>query len=74
MSYALPDARRELRATRYLNWRINRIVNAEDKDLIERVQAGYESLAYVPGPLSQSEICLRDFAARVRAAVPETNG
>ena len=34
ISYALPDARREMRASRYLNWRINRIVNVEDKDLI----------------------------------------
>ena len=40
VSYALPDARREMKAARYLNWRINRRVNAEDSELIARVQAG----------------------------------
>src|ERR1700722_5175446 len=30
IAYVLPDTRREMRATRYLNWRINRQVNAED--------------------------------------------
>lgn len=74
ISYALPDERREMRAARYLNWRINRIVNAEDKDLIERVQAGYETArragGYAPGPLSRDEICLKDFADRLKRALP----
>src|SRR3546814_2585517 len=34
--YALPDDRREMKVTRYLNWRINRQVNREDTDLIDR--------------------------------------
>ena len=34
ISYALPDERREMKAARYLNWRINRRVNAEDTELI----------------------------------------
>ena len=34
ISYALPDDRREMKAARYLNWRINRRVNAEDTELI----------------------------------------
>jgi phenylpropionate dioxygenase-like ring-hydroxylating dioxygenase large terminal subunit len=80
ISYALPDGRREMRAARYLNWRINRIVNVEDKDLIERVQEGYETgrheggygtVEAPRGPLSASEICLKDFAERVRRAIPE---
>jgi len=70
ISYALPDDRREMRATRYLNWRINRVVNIEDKDLIERVQAGLETGDYQPGPLSRDEICLRDFADRMRKELP----
>jgi phenylpropionate dioxygenase-like ring-hydroxylating dioxygenase large terminal subunit len=74
ISYALPDARREMRAARYLNWRINRIVNVEDKDLIERVQAGYETArlagGYAPGPLSRDEICLADFADRLKRLLP----
>ena len=40
ISYALPDDRREMKAVRYLNWRINRRVNAEDTELITRVQNG----------------------------------
>ena len=40
ISYALPDDRREMKAARYLNWRINRRVNAEDTELIARVQRG----------------------------------
>jgi phenylpropionate dioxygenase-like ring-hydroxylating dioxygenase large terminal subunit len=35
VAYALPDARREMKAARYLNWRINRQVGAEDTGLIE---------------------------------------
>jgi carnitine monooxygenase subunit len=68
--YALPDERREMRAARYLNWRINRVVNREDQDLIERVQAGLQSPDYVPGPLPRSEAGLRDFAARMRRELP----
>jgi len=71
ISYALPDGRREMKAARYLNWRINRRVNAEDTELIARVQAGMESPAYVPGPLGTSELCLRSFAARLRGLIPE---
>jgi len=70
ISYALPDDRREMRATRYLNWRINRRVNEEDTDLIERVQAGMASPAYIAGPLGTSEVCLRSFAQKVRAFIP----
>ena len=77
ISYALPDAfipetrRREMKAARYLNWRINRRVNAEDTELIARVQAGMQSPAYVPGPLGTSEVCLRSFARKLRRLVPE---
>lgn len=76
ISYALPDApdypwRREMKAARYLNWRINRRVNAEDTELITRVQKGMESVAYEPGPLGASEICLRGFAQKLRRLIPE---
>jgi phenylpropionate dioxygenase-like ring-hydroxylating dioxygenase large terminal subunit len=71
IAYAYPDARRETRAARYLNWRINRQVNAEDTLLIERVQAGMASSSYVSGPLSRAEPCLAAFAERMRAAIPE---
>ncbi|WP_205481523.1 aromatic ring-hydroxylating oxygenase subunit alpha [Sphingomonas arenae] len=71
ISYALPDDRREMRAVRYLNWRINRRVNAEDTELINRVQLGMASPTYVPGPLGTSEVCLRSFAQKLRRLVPE---
>jgi carnitine monooxygenase subunit len=71
ISYALPDTRREMKVARYLNWRINRQVNAEDSILIERVQAGMASRSYVPGPLGESEVCLRSFARKLRAIMPE---
>jgi phenylpropionate dioxygenase-like ring-hydroxylating dioxygenase large terminal subunit len=77
ISYALPDAelpaesRRAMKAARYLNWRINRRVNAEDTALIARVQQGMSSRLYRPGPLGAGEVCLRAFAARLRRLIPE---
>jgi phenylpropionate dioxygenase-like ring-hydroxylating dioxygenase large terminal subunit len=71
ISYAIPDDRRQMKAARYLNWRINRRVNAEDTELITRVQLGMQSPAYVPGPLGTSEVCLRSFARKLRRLIPE---
>ncbi len=70
-SYGLPDDRREMHAARYLNARINRLVNAEDTALITRVQAGMGGSSYQQGPLGRSEVCLRSFAGKLRAAIPE---
>ncbi len=72
ITYARPDARREVKIARYLNWRINRQVNAEDTVLISRVQSGMMSSRYTSGPLSESEVCLAAFANRMRAAIPES--
>ncbi len=71
ISYALPDDRREMKAVRYLNWRINRRVNAEDTELITRVQHGMQAPTYVAGPLGTSEVCLRSFAKKLRKLIPE---
>jgi phenylpropionate dioxygenase-like ring-hydroxylating dioxygenase large terminal subunit len=71
ISYALPDDRREMKAARYLNWRINRRVNAEDTELITRVQLGMQSPAYEAGPLGTSEVCLRSFASKLRKLIPQ---
>ena len=68
--YALPDERREMKAARYLNWRINREVNAEDTELINFVQEGMETSAYSSGPLAESEICLIDSAEKIRNSIP----
>jgi len=70
IAYVHPDARREMKAARYLNWRINRQVNKEDTDLINRVQAGMASSSYQAGPLGASEVCLRQFARKLRALAP----
>ena len=71
ISYAHSDDRREMKAVRYLNWRINRRVNAEDTELITRVQQGMQSPTYKAGPLGTSEVCLRSFARKVRKLIPE---
>ena len=60
-----------MRAARYLNWRINRRVNAEDTELITRVQLGMQSASYVAGPLGTSEVCLRSFSQKLRRLIPE---
>jgi phenylpropionate dioxygenase-like ring-hydroxylating dioxygenase large terminal subunit len=71
ISYAHPDKRREMKAVRYLNWRINRRVNAEDTELVTRVQLGMQSPTYKAGPLGTSEVCLRSFARKLRKMIPE---
>jgi carnitine monooxygenase subunit len=71
ISYALPDDRREMKAARYLNWRINRQVNAEDTVLITRVQQGMASRSFSAGRLSKKEVCLRHFCRRVRNLIPQ---
>ncbi|MES2135904.1 MAG: aromatic ring-hydroxylating dioxygenase subunit alpha [Pseudomonadota bacterium] len=71
ISYALPDDRREMKIARHLNWRINRQVNAEDTELITRVQLGMQSPSYRAGPLGTSEVCLRSFAQKLRQMIPE---
>jgi phenylpropionate dioxygenase-like ring-hydroxylating dioxygenase large terminal subunit len=72
IAYALPDSRREVKAARYLNWRINRQVNAEDTALIGRVQAGMASSSYQTGPLAKGEVGLTAFAERLCRFIPET--
>ncbi len=71
IAYVFPDDRRAMRAARRLNWRINRQVNAEDTDLVGRVQAGMGSTSYEVGPLGTEEVCLRHFATKMRRLVPE---
>ena len=71
ISYAIPDGRREMKAARYLNWRINRQVNAEDTELVARVQQGMASSSFAVGPLSKDEVALRNFCRRVRHLIPE---
>jgi phenylpropionate dioxygenase-like ring-hydroxylating dioxygenase large terminal subunit len=69
--FGLPDERREMRAVRYLNSRINTQVNNEDKWLCSRVQRGLASASYRPGPLSQLERWMLEFHDLLRARIPE---
>jgi phenylpropionate dioxygenase-like ring-hydroxylating dioxygenase large terminal subunit len=71
MAYALPDDSRIMKLVRYANGRINRVVNAEDTWLIERVQQGMASHSYGAGPIGRSEVCLRSFARKIRTLIPE---
>jgi carnitine monooxygenase subunit len=60
-----------MKLVRYANGRINRVVNQEDTWLIERVQQGMASKTYTAGPIGSSEVCLRSFARKIRAIIPE---
>ena len=70
IAYALPDDRREMKAARYCNWRINRQVNAEDTGLVQRVQDGMASASFTVGPLSEREVALRNFCRKIRHIIP----
>ena len=70
ISYAVPDERREMKAARYLNWRINRQVNAEDTALIARVQQGMASSYYRPGPLGRERGLPQELRAEAQADHP----
>lgn len=60
-SYALPDTRRETHVARYLNLRINRLVQREDNRLTRSVQLGLGSSSYTRGLLCDQEIVLQAF-------------
>lgn len=67
---ALDDGRREMRAARYLNLRINREVSAEDLALCRAVDAGVRSTGYRGGYLSDLEAGVRAHQARIAALIP----
>ena len=68
--FGFPDERREMRAARYLNRRINNRVQTEDEALTRSVQRGLSSGAYTQGILSDKEIVLAGFQDWVRARLP----
>jgi phenylpropionate dioxygenase-like ring-hydroxylating dioxygenase large terminal subunit len=69
-SYGLPDGRREVRAARYLNGRINMAVQDEDNALTLSVQGGLRSSAYDAGFLCDKEVVVKGFHDWVRAQLP----
>jgi phenylpropionate dioxygenase-like ring-hydroxylating dioxygenase large terminal subunit len=70
-AYALPDATRGVRLARYLNQRVRRRIAANDRRLVERVQAGLDTGDYLPGPLAADDAGLRWHIGRLRAAIPD---
>ena len=69
-SYVLHDDSRAMRATRYLNSRINDRVQDEDNGLIESVQMGLESSSYHTGVLSDKENLVKHFGDFIRDRIP----
>jgi phenylpropionate dioxygenase-like ring-hydroxylating dioxygenase large terminal subunit len=69
-AFGLPSDDRRLRAARWLNGRINSLVQREDEGLVESVQAGLATSAYGSGFFSEKEACLRRLHDMVRAAIP----
>ncbi|MEE8533617.1 MAG: SRPBCC family protein [Alphaproteobacteria bacterium] len=69
-NYGHADERREMRAARYLNDRINALVQKEDNVLTDRVQGGLASSSYSVGLLSDKELCIRQFHDMVRRVLP----
>jgi phenylpropionate dioxygenase-like ring-hydroxylating dioxygenase large terminal subunit len=69
-SFVVEDARREMRAARYLNMRINRQVTREDVGLVEGVQLGITSRSYQSGPLSRREARVLQFHELIRQRIP----
>ncbi len=70
VSYGLPDATPAMKAARYVNWRINDKVQAEDEKLVGDVQEGLLSRSYSVGYLSEKEVALRQFHDLIRAHLP----
>ena len=71
ISYAMPDERREMNAARHLNWRINRRVNAEDTELITRVQLGMQSRATKRGRWGRARCACGASRGSCRRLIPE---
>lgn len=69
-NYALVDERREMRAARFLNIRINSEVQREDVHLISSVQRGLESGVYDRGVLSDREVGVEAFHRWIAEDVP----
>lgn len=69
-AYALPDARREVRLSRYLNTRINRETEGEDDSFVRSMQEGLNSSAFPQFTLSTLEEGVRVFHKKIQAVLP----
>ena len=71
--FGLPDPRREMRAARYLNRRINNAAGAEDVQLIKWSWEGMRSSAFDGFVLSDLESGVRAYHDRLREVLPVLN-
>lgn len=69
-TYALPDARPEVRAARYLNVRINNETSQEDDAFIGQLQNAMKSSAWSPPRLSSLEEGVRLYHHRIQQNLP----
>jgi phenylpropionate dioxygenase-like ring-hydroxylating dioxygenase large terminal subunit len=69
-SFALPDERREARAARYLNMRINRQTSFEDESFVDWIQQGMSSSAFPAGTLSSTEWGVSTFHQNIQTILP----
>ena len=67
---ALPDARREMRAARYLGQRIVRNVMREDLEICRSTNLGMKSGRHIRGPLSALEAGVGIFHEKIRKLIP----
>ncbi len=68
--YGLADERREVRAARYLNGRINQQVGVEDQHLVSWLREGMRSSVYPRNALSDLEAGVKAFHDEIRGLLP----
>jgi phenylpropionate dioxygenase-like ring-hydroxylating dioxygenase large terminal subunit len=69
-SYALPDARREIEAVRYLNRRINFNTEKEDESYVRDMQVGRQSSVFPEQRLSSIESGVREYHHQLQRVLP----
>ncbi len=69
-SYALPDDRREVRVSRYLNHRVNMLTDREDRNLCKWLQEGVRSSVFPVDMLSDLEHGVVGFHRRIKRHLP----
>jgi len=68
--FGLTDKRRETRAARYLNMRINGITDTEDESFVSDMQEGMRSSAFPEPTFSSTEIGVQHFHRKIQTYFP----
>ena len=69
-AYALPDARKEMKALRYLNRRINNFTSEEDESFVQGLQDGMQSSVFPEPNLSSIERGVSEFHHQIQEILP----